>query len=438
MNVMPNKVTTVSAFLCGILMLACINARAGESALPPVILSSDPQGLRISLHADLNLDYLGFDEGEEYIDGAGSQENDFIARRARVGFDGRYGDNVSFRLKWTLESPENPLLDGYADFELPWSIHFRAGQMKMPFSQERLRSDSHNAFMEKSLSGNNLSINRSQGLYVYNSQGAFPLQVYAGIFTGEARNQHNTDDDFEYAGRIVLTASDLFDSFPGEAIIRGSAATGRRRPVRRDPFSFSGKTMNQLTFFPQVPVKGWRTRYEADFEWRYRSLWTAFEYIHCSEQRNDVTVDLDTDFDAIADDSVTRDLDPLIERGWMVYVVWIVTGEEASGWINPSRPWGALGLAMRYSVVSFDSQEDLIPASAPGTYGRETSEASEAFGRSGIDETVSDFYLGLNWYIKPGVFFQSAVIWQWFENSSPYLTDDRSDINYRARIGIIF
>ncbi len=308
----------------------------------------------------------------------------------------------------------------------------------MPFSQERLRSDSHGAIMEKSLSGSNLSLNRSQGVYLYNSPGGFPLHAYLSIFTGERRNRHNTDDDFEYVGRLVFPVSDIFDSFPGEAFIRGSAATGRRNPVRGNTYSFSGKTMNQLTFFSPVPVNGWRTRYEADIEWRYRSLWTAFEYIHCSEERYDVTVDLDTDYDGMADDIVTRDLDPLLERGWMVYVVWNVAGEEASDWVTPSRPWGALGLAVRYSTVCFDSQEDLIPASAPGTSGRETSEASEALGRPGIDETVSDFYLGLNWYIKPGVFFQSAVVWQWFENSSPYSTDDCSDINRRARIGIVF
>ncbi len=119
-------------------------------------------------------------------------------------------------------------------------------------------------------------------------------------------------------------------------------------------------------------------------------------------------------------------------------MLWMITGENAGDRVVPSRPWGALGLAMRYSVVSFDSQEGLIPASTTGIYGRETSEASQAFGREGIDETVGEFYLGLNWYIKPGVFVQTAAVLQWFDNSSPYLTDDRSDINYRARTGIVF
>jgi hypothetical protein len=51
---------------------------------------------------------------------------------------------------------------------------------------------------------------------------------------------------------------------------------------------------------------------------------------------------------------------------------------------------------------------------------------------------VRDFYVGLNWDIKSGVFIQFATIWQWFDESSPKENDSHSDINYRARVGVAF
>ena len=166
------------------------------------------------------------------------------------------------------------------------------------------------------------------------------------------------------------------------------------------------------------PGKGRLSRSSRTFILNH-SAWVAAEWIGLEEERNGVAVQLDTDGDGIADDSVVDDLNPLLEHGWMAYAVFMLTGEDASDLVVPSGTRGALGLTLRYSTVSFDSQEDRVPASTPGLWGVEVSEASQGLGRPNIDETASDMYVGLNWYIAPGVFVQTAAVWQWFEYSSP-------------------
>jgi hypothetical protein len=336
-----------------------------------------------------------------------------------------------------LELSGVPIMDAIMTIPVTDWLDLRAGQMKTPFSAERLRSYKHQPFMERSLAAS-LELRRSQGAVFIADPWDGAVKTWLGLLTGESMNAHNTDDHFEYAGRVVLNFDSMFDGFPGAANAGLSAAHGKREPEVSSTNSFSGKTLNRLEYFSSVPVNGYRTRYETDFEWRYDSFWIAAEWIGVIEERDNVTIDIDTDGDRLGDDTITRDLDPLYAQGWTVYGVWVMTGEAAASVISPAGEYGAWSLALRYSTITFDSSEELIPGGAPGTRGREVSEASEALGRSDIEETVREVYAGLDWDIRYGVFFQAATVWQWFDHSSPYGNSDRSDVNYRARVGIIF
>lgn len=416
---------------------AFAKGKSGDESRPVIKLESSLPGLEMGIHGELNFDYIGFDAGEQYLEGAGSQESDFIVRRARIGLTGELWKMVEFKLKAGLELDGPPIIDAYMVYLLPADFKLHIGQMKVPFSMERLRSYSHQPFMERSLA-HTLALRRSQGVYIGRKFFDGGLQLDLGLFTGESLNQHSTDDDLEYVGRMSLHFDNIIDNFPGKASIGSAFARGRRAPQRSETFSFKGKTMNGLTFFSEVPVNGFRTRCEADAEWKWRSLWFAAEYIYSEEERHGVTVSLDTDGDYTADGTFTGDLDPLREQGWMAYAVWIITGEDVGDWVVPSRKRGAVGLALRYSTIDFDSREGLLPSGTPGVMGREVSKGSEALGRRGINETVQDLYIGLNWYIKPGVFVQTAAVLQWFDDSSPYQNNNHSDINYRARAGLVF
>ncbi len=408
-----------------------------DSSHSRIELRSHSGQVKVRLGAEFNFDYLGFDRGEQSIPGVGAQENDFMVKRGRIYLAGSLHRQIDFKIKAGLELEGTPLIDAYAALHLPWGIDVRAGQLKVPFSEERLRSFSRQPFMERGLA-HGLALRRSQGVYFSGRPGRGGVRVDLGTVTGESLHEHSTDDEFEYVGRVALVLDQIFAGFPGAGAVRAAAARGGRRPERGPTNSFFGKTMNGLEFFTPVPVSGLRTRYEADVEFQRRWLWVAAEWMGVEEERNGVAVRLDTDGDGIADDSVVRDLNPLLERGWMAYAVFMLTGEDADDWVVPKRRSGALSLALRYSTVVFDSQQDRIRAGTPGLSGVEVSDASEALGRPNIDESVNDLYVGLNWYVASGVFVQTAAVWQWFEYSSPYGGGDRSDVNYRARMGVVF
>jgi hypothetical protein len=414
-------------------------AKGGQAGPPKAMLNA--ANIKLEFHGALKLDYVGFDRGERTIDKVtGSMENNFSARQARFRLRGKLFDNIGFFLQMAFDAPTAPyLIDAMLTIPVaPW-LDFEAGLMKIPFSEERLRLYANRQhFMDRSLAAN-LTLSRSQGaqlrLHLPDSDA---INLYVGAFTGENLVTANTDDHFEYAGRLALRFDQIFDGLPGYAQWSGSYAWGKRLPERTDPISsFQGKTFNGLVFFAPVPVNGARTRYETDFEWRLGPVNVGGEYIKSMEERNNVIVNLRTNGGTA---KVKRDLAPLAEAGWNVFFVWVITGEEAKPLIEPAREWGAWSMAVRYSMITFESGDHRIKTNTPGVHGHEINDTAKALGRSGIGDTMRDLYIGINWDIHPGVFFQAAAIWQWWDYSSPFYQDQNKhyDINYAARVGMIF
>jgi hypothetical protein len=394
----------------------------------------------LDFHGAVNLDFVGFEPTEQYLAGAGAQENNFMVRRARVVLTGVLYEKLTFFIQSGLESTDTLLMDAIIIYSPMSWLDFRAGQMKMPFSAERLESYLINPFVERSLAAN-LELRRSRGVAMALHPGQGGVRLDLGLFTGENMNKNNTDDHFEGVARGTLRLEKLISSFPGALSLSGSAARGRREPINAATTSFTGKTLNELNFFSPVNVNGYRTRYEADLSWTYKPLWIAAEWISSQEERENTAVDLDTNGDGAKDVTLTRDLKPLKEQGWKASVVYVLTGEAYNPRLVPVHQWGALELCLRYSAVTFDSQEDRIRAGAPGTFGREVSAASTGLGRRSIDEAVRSADVELNWFLKPGFWIGFDTIWQWFDHSAPYgpdHPDDHDDINYRGRVGMAF
>ena len=393
----------------------------------------------LDFHGAVQLDYYGFEPSEHYLSGAGPQENTFSIRRARVVLTGVIYENLTFFIQSGLESTDTLLMDAIIIYAPASWVDFRAGQMKMPFSGERLESYLINPFEERSLAAN-LELRRSRGVAAALHPGQGGVRLDLGWFTGESMTKNNTDDDFEGVMRGTVRLDKLIGSFPGALSLAGAAARGRREPINAATTSFTGKTQNELVFFAPVNVNGYRTRYEADLSWTYKPLWIAGEWIRSMEERNGVSVDLDTDGDGVKEVTVIRHLKPLREEGWKASVVCVLTGEDYNPRLAPKHKWGALELAGRYSMVTFDSREGRIPAGG-GAFGREVSAASTALGRRSIDESVRAADAELNWFLKPGFWIALDTTWQWFDHSSPYLPkapNDHDDVNYRARVGVAF
>jgi len=323
-------------------------------ALPA--FSQDQPEIKLDLHVVIHADFVAFDRGEDNLGAAGSQETDFPIKRARLIMGGKLGDVIAFKTQTGFELNGPALMDAVIIITpAPW-IEFRAGQMKVPYSQERLRAYSRQPFMERSLAGN-LALRRSNGGYL-DLKPAPGASLQLGIFTGETMNAKNTDDALEYTGRVVLEFHDLIDGFPGQAQLAGGAAWGYRSPERASTNSFRGRTLNQVVFFSPVPVHGYRERYEVDADWRVGPVWIGGEWVVANEDRDSVTVDLDTNGDRVRDDQVVRDLNPLIEEGWMVNLLVMLTGEDASDRVEPASEWGALAAATRSATHPKSSAEN--------------------------------------------------------------------------------
>lgn len=437
---MYQRLSFVSALIISLLLTAAAWAQ-DRAASPPVLrMESQPTGAVVSLRGCVHFDYLGYDRDEIMLSKeTGSQENDFIVRRARLYFQGKLGDLVGFYVQAGLEIPEYPFLDAFVILNLAEGVQLRAGQLKMPFSQERLRSYLHQPVMERSPAAM-LELRRSQGIIISVAPGEGGLMGELGLFTGENMNQHNTDDHFEYVGRFTFKPDKIIDGFPGSGQVAASAAYGRRDPERSAPTSFVGRTMNNFTWFQAIPVGGYRTRYEADAEWRYRSFLIAGEWIQSVEERENVTVNVDTDGDGASDGTYTDSLDPLEEYGWYGMFVWVLTGEDYNEYIVPKSDWGAVSLVVRYGEVHFDAGD--LPAAAEAALGsnyvREVNAVSTTVGREDVSAGISELYAGFDWDLKQGAFVQFAALWQWYGDSSPFGDDRTEDINYRARIGVVF
>lgn len=135
----------------------------------------------------------------------------FGLTRARLGFEGDYANQGSFKLQLRTV-PNVELLEARLDFEpLPW-LTITAGRFKVPFSRQELTSESRLQFVDraafiKATPGRQLGV----AFEVNTGFGALEddfLTVSAGMFNGESAKErapiNNIDEDFLYAARIQV------------------------------------------------------------------------------------------------------------------------------------------------------------------------------------------------------------------------------------------
>src|SRR5947209_12524491 len=137
-----------------------------------------------------HFDYRGYASGNH-------PPNTFLVRRARIALEGKLERYFEFKVEGDFADTSSTLLrDFYLNIHRMDEAQFRFGQFKEPFSQEELRADPYQDFVERSLV-NNLAPSRSPGLMVWGqiNQGVFEYQV--GTFNGKgllALNNNNTPE----------------------------------------------------------------------------------------------------------------------------------------------------------------------------------------------------------------------------------------------------
>ena len=100
------------------------------------------------------LDFRGYQSGNHPV-------NTFLVRRARLALEGKVARYYDFKIEGDFADTSSTLLrDLYVRVHRTDSFQVTAGQFKEPFSQEELRSDAVQDFVERSLV-NNLAPSRS-------------------------------------------------------------------------------------------------------------------------------------------------------------------------------------------------------------------------------------------------------------------------------------
>ncbi|HSO74129.1 MAG TPA: porin, partial [Blastocatellia bacterium] len=128
--------------------------------------------------------------------------NTFLMRRARLALEGKLARYFDFKIEGDFADVVGTLLrDAYVNVHRIDEFQLRFGQFRVPISQEEIRSDAFQDFVERSMV-NNLAPSRSPGLMASGviKKGVFEYQV--GAFNGRGLLGVNTTGTPETAVRL--------------------------------------------------------------------------------------------------------------------------------------------------------------------------------------------------------------------------------------------
>jgi len=337
------------ASLCLCLTVLLPHAAAAQARVrfppPSLRIGEFRADLRVRLHFDLN----ALDSAPEV------QPDDFDFRRARLGLEGRFYDDLEYEVEVETRDSDHPWRDVLVNYRRFEVAEVRAGKFKVPFGRDQLTGTFNNSFVSRSLIGSQLSPGRDKGVLVHGRLGGGKMNYQGGWFQHDGENVRFSEDlpqnEFEeapvegsLAGRVELA--------PWEAtrgLVRrlqfGFNATGAS--VGEGLFGIRGRTLDGFVFFEPMYVKGRRTRLGVDSLWTHGPVSVTAEYNRLSDQRNG---------QGLGD----VDLPEVIAQGWYLSGTWVVTGEGKSGGVEPRHPFphrgaGAFEVAARIEELRFSS-----------------------------------------------------------------------------------
>jgi len=310
-------------------------------------------------------DYHGYQAGNH-------PPSTFLVRRGRLSLEGKLERYFDFKIEGDFADTTSTLLrDLYINVHRIDEFQLRFGQFKEPFSQEELRSDIYQDFVERSLV-NNLAPSRSPGLMASGviDKGVFEYQI--GAFNGKGLLANNNNGTPEGVVRVRFAPWKNTESFLGKGLFFGGAfADGRSLGGT----SFRGLTESRsFTYFSPDNINGEYTRANGEMTWLLGPATIRAEYDQTNQHRDNLGAG-------------GRNLPGVVAKGYMAQFTYMVTGEEKpdAGAVTPKRDlfgdgkgnsgFGAWELKFRYSNLQF-------------TDGTTKSNRAETF------------YFGPNWYLN--------------------------------------
>jgi phosphate-selective porin OprO and OprP len=311
------------------------------------------------------LDYRGYQSGDH-------PSNTFLVRRARMSLEGNLERYFDFRIEGDFaDIAGTALRDLYVNIHRIDQFQLRFGQFRVPISQEEMRSDNLQDFVERSLV-NNLVPSRSPGVGASGvlNKGVFEYQI--GAFNGKGLLAPNNNGTPETAIRLRFNPWKNRDNFLSKGFIFGGAFTQGR--------SLGGLSVRGLTesrsfsFFVPDTINGKYIRANGEMTWLLGPAVIRAEYDQTNQRRDNLG-------------PFGLNLPGVVAKGYMGQITYLLTGEEKpeSGVLAPRhnlfgdsngrQGFGAWELKFRYSNLQI----------ADGTT------------KSNRAET---FFFGPNWYMN--------------------------------------
>jgi phosphate-selective porin OprO and OprP len=252
------------------------------------------------------LDFRGYQSGNH-------PPNSFFLRRARISLDGKLERYFDFRIEGDFADPLTPLRDLYVNIHRIDEFQLRFGQFRVPYSQEEIRSDNNQDFVERSLV-NNLVPSRSPGLGALGSvnKGVFEYQV--GAWNGKGLLAPNSTGTPETALRLRFNPWKHGENFWAKGLIFGGAFTqGRSGPGTP---SVRGVTESRSSiFFVPDTTNGKYIRANGEFTWMLGPAAIRAEYDQTNQNR-----------DSLGPNGAN--LPGVVAKGYAAQMTYLLTGEE--------------------------------------------------------------------------------------------------------------
>jgi phosphate-selective porin OprO/OprP len=298
--------------------------------------------------------------------------NTFLIRRARLSLEGKLEKYFDYKIEGDFADTANTILrDFYVRLHRLDELQLTFGQFRLPFSQEEMRSDNHQDFVERSLV-NNLAPSRSPGVMASGTfnNGAFEYQV--GAFNGKGLLTNNNNSTPDTALRLRFAPWKNGQTFLTKGLYFGGAYSQGRNFIGT---SVRGQSESRsFIFFAPEIVNGKYNRANGELTWLLGPATIRAEY----DQTNQARANLGPG---------GTNLPGVVAKGYMAQFTYLLTGEdkpEAAAVTpkhnlfdneNGKRGFGAWELKFRYANLQI----------ADGT------------PRSNRADT---FYFGPNWYMN--------------------------------------
>jgi phosphate-selective porin OprO/OprP len=331
----------------------------------PGIRSADGS-FEANLGGFVHFDYRGYESGTH-------PPNTFLVRRARLMVDGKVAKYFDYKIEGDFADTASSILrDGWLRVHRWEPIQFQFGQFKEPFSQEELRSDQVQDFVERSMV-NNLAPARSPGLMVLGNFKKGWLEYQTGLFNGKGQLNANTSGTPDGVARIRFTPAkhsknEWINGFSfGAAALLGRNGGNTTSGVRGQTESRS------FTFYAADVVKGSYYRANGEMTWVKGPGAIRSEYVYSSQSRAGLG-------------PAGTNLPAVEANAYMVQGTYLLTGEKKSdtGLVVPKHNlfgegtqggFGAWETKFRYSFLDINNH-------------------------NGKANRASSFYFGANWYLN--------------------------------------